>query len=93
MGYAVCFALCVVPIATISAVALLARGTDARRSLPCLVPALPERGERGSRLNPFLGNVTWDKDGVNINIRLTVKNTGKIPALYVARDARLVADS
>jgi hypothetical protein len=51
---------------------------------------MQRQGRAWVSIEPFLGNVTWDKDGVNINMKLTVKNTGKIPALYVVRDARLV---
>jgi len=51
---------------------------------------MQSEGRAWVSIEPFLGNVTWDKEGVNINIKMTVKNTGKIPALYVVRDAKLL---
>jgi hypothetical protein len=34
-------------------------------------------------IEPFLGNVTWNKDGVSINLKFTMKNTGKLPAFLL----------
>ena len=51
---------------------------------------MQREGRAWVSIEPFLGNVRWDNEGVNIDLKLTVKNTGKIPALYVVRDARLL---
>jgi hypothetical protein len=34
-------------------------------------------------VEPAIGNVVWDKDGVTINLKFTIKNTGNVPAMHV----------
>ena len=34
-------------------------------------------------IEPAIGNVVWDKDGVTINLKYAIKNTGNGPAMHV----------
>jgi hypothetical protein len=52
---------------------------------------MEREGRAWVSIEPFLGHVTWDEGGVNVNITLTIKNTGKIPALYATRSARILS--
>ena len=41
-------------------------------------------------MEPFIGGVTWDDDGVSINLKFVFKNSGKIPAMRVDWDTDIV---
>ena len=41
-------------------------------------------------IEPAVGSVVWDKDGVTVSLKYTVKNTGKSPAMHVEVQGKIV---
>jgi hypothetical protein len=41
-------------------------------------------------IEPAVGNVVWDKDGVSIDLKFTIENTGNSPAMHVTVDSKIV---
>jgi hypothetical protein len=50
---------------------------------------MQSEGRAWVSIEPFIGGVSWDAGGLHIDFKFVIKNTGKLPALYVITDARL----
>ena len=54
---------------------------------------MQSEGRAWVSIEPFIGGVSWDASGLHIDFKFVIKNTGKLPALYVITDVRLETDS
>jgi hypothetical protein len=50
---------------------------------------IQSEGRAWVSIEPFVGGATWDADGLHIEFKFVVKNTGKLPALYVMVNAKI----
>jgi hypothetical protein len=50
---------------------------------------MQSEGRAWVSIEPSIGGVSWDADGLHIDFKFVTKNTGKLPALYVMMDAKL----